>query len=267
MKKLELLLLTALVMMAASCGTTKNITMMQDMDTKTIYTAREIPQAKIRKGDKLSIYVTCKNAALAAPFNLAIGTQIDVESEGQSSRISENTKSYVVDQNGDINFPVLGMLHVEGLTIEELKNDIQNRIIAKNYIKDPIVLAEFINFQITTIGEINAVHTITNGSINILEVVAMSGGIPEKAKYDDLWVIRTEGNTRRIYSINLKSKTLFDSPAYYLQQGDIVYVKPRRSSSQNPAAVQALMTTTTTLSSLSMIFYWVSSAFGWTKTK
>lgn len=265
MKKLELLLLTAMVMMAASCSSTKKITMLQDMNSKTVYTAQEAPQAKIRKGDKLTIYVTCKNAALASPFNITIGTQNVDEMSGTISNVSENQKGYVVDQNGDINFPVLGSLHIEGLTLEELKNDIQNRIIAKNYIKDPIVLAEFINFQITTIGSIgNSVHTITNGSVNIFEAVAMSGGIDENALFDDVWVIRTEGNKRNIYSLNLQSKTCFDSPAYYLQQGDIVYVKPRRAT-QRSGAYQAISMTATTLSSMSMIFYWLSSAFGWIK--
>lgn len=262
MKKLELLLLTALVMMAASCSSTKKITMLQDMNTKTVYTAQEVPQAKIRKGDKLTIYVTCKNAALASPFNLVVGTQNVNETDGTISNVAENTKGYVVDQNGDINFPVLGSLHIEGLTLEELKNDIQNRIIAKNYIKDPIVLADFINFQITTIGSIgNSVHTITNGSVNIFEAVAMSGGLQDNALYDDVWVIRTEGSKRNIYSLNLQSKTCFDSPAYYLQQGDIIYVKPRKGS-ETGKAWSIVNASVGTLSSLSMAFYWLSQLFG-----
>ena len=262
MKKLELLLLTAMVMMAASCSTTKKITMLQDMNTKTVYTAQEAPQAKIRKGDKLTIYVTCKNAALASPFNITIGTQNVDEMSGAISNVSENKKGYVVDQNGDINFPVLGSLHIEGLTIEELKNDIQNRIIAKNYIKDPIVLAEFINFQITTIGAIgNSVHTITNGSVNIFEAVAMSGGLGNNALFDDVWVIRTEGSKRNIYSLNLQSKTCFDSPAYYLQQGDIIYVKPRKGPDTGKAW-SIVNASVGTLSSLSMAFYWLSQLFG-----
>ena len=262
MKKLELLLLGVVALMAASCGSTKKITMLQDMDTKTVYTAQEVPQAKIRKGDKLSIYVTCKNAALASPFNLTIGTQNVDETDGSVASVSENTQGYVVDQNGDINFPVLGMLHIEGLTLEELKNDIQNRIIAKNYIKDPIVLADFINFQITTIGSIgNSVHTITNGSVNIFEAVAMSGGLEDNALYDDVWVIRTEGNKRNIYSLNLQSKTCFDSPAYYLQQGDIVYVKPRKGPDTGKGWTIA-NASIGALSSITMAFYWLSQLFG-----
>lgn len=251
-----------MVLTAASCSSTKKITMLQDMNTKTVYTAQEVPQAKIRKGDKLTIYVTCKNAALASPFNLVVGTQNVNETDGTISNVAENTKGYVVDQNGDINFPVLGSLHIEGLTLEELKNDIQNRIIAKNYIKDPIVLADFINFQITTIGSIgNSVHTITNGSVNIFEAVAMSGGLQDNALYDDVWVIRTEGSKRNIYSLNLQSKTCFDSPAYYLQQGDIIYVKPRKGS-ETGKAWSIVNASVGTLSSLSMAFYWLSQLFG-----
>ena len=251
-----------MVLTAASCSSTKKITMLQDMNTKTVYTAQEVPQAKIRKGDKLTIYVTCKNAALASPFNITIGTQSVDEMSGTISNVSENQKGYVVDQNGDINFPVLGSLHIEGLTLEELKNDIQNRIIAKNYIKDPIVLADFINFQITTIGSIgNSVHTITNGSVNIFEAVAMSGGLQDNALYDDVWVIRTEGSKRNIYSLNLQSKTCFDSPAYYLQQGDIISVKPRKGP-ETGKAWSIVNASVGTLSSLSMAFYWLSQLFG-----
>jgi len=265
MKKLELLLLAAVALLAASCGTTKNITMLQDMDTKTIYTAQEVPQAKIRKGDKLSIYVTCKNAALASPFNLTIGTQNVDEMTGYISNVPETKKGYVVDQNGDINFPVLGMLHIEGLTLEELKNDIQNRIMAKNYIKDPIVLAEFINFQITTLGRLgNGNHIITNGSINILEAVALAGGIQQDSFLDDVWVIRTEGTTRRVYSLNLKSKSCFDSPAFYLQQGDIIYAKPRKPV-KDGVAWQVSSAALSTMSSVSMALYWFSRVFGFGK--
>lgn len=265
MKKLKLLLITAITLMVASCGSVKKITMFQDMDTETVYAAQEVPQAKIQRGDKLTIYVTCKNAALAAPFNLVVGTQLDFESDGSISNVSENTKGYVVDQHGDINFPVLGMLHIEGLTIEELKNDIQNRIIEKNFIKDPIVLAEFINFKVTTLGAIgNGVHTFTDGNVNILELVAKTGGLQNNAHFDDVWVIRTVEGNRKIYSINLQSKSCFDSPAYYLQQGDIVYVKPRRNSEQG-RALQAFNTVTNVLSSASMIFFWINTALGLTK--
>ena len=263
MKKLRFVLLAVVALAAASCGSLKNITMLQDMEVGKVYSAQEVPEAHIRKGDKLVIEVTCKNAALASPFNLVLGTQNVDETNGTISNVPRNTQGYTVDRNGDINFPVLGILHIEGLTLEELKNDIQNRIIEKNYIKDPIVFVEFLNFEVTTLGRLgNGVQTITNGSVNILELLAMCGGMQNDSKLDDLWVIRTEGNKRVTYSINLKSESLFDSPAFYLQQGDIVYAKPRIPQ-KDGVGWQISGAAFSAMSSISMTLYWLTNIFNW----
>lgn len=264
MKKIGYILIAIMALVSASCGSVKKITMLTDMEPGKAYDAQEVPAATIRKGDKLSIYVTCKNAALASPFNLLIGSAAVDESTGNVATVPDDAKGYVVDNNGMINFPVLDMLKVEGMTLDVLKQDIQNRIINSGYIKDPLVIAEFINFQITTVGELgNAVHTITNGSVNIFEAVAMSGGLTDNAKLSDVWVIRTDGNTRNIYALDLQSKSCFDSPAFYLQQGDIVYAKPEKRVREGKGW-QIGSLAISSLSSVSMAFYWLSQIFGFT---
>lgn len=266
MKKISLaLVLTGLLLCLDSCSYRK-LAYLQDMEELKTYNVTEAPDVRIRKNDKVQILVSCTNAALAAPFNL-IGGSADIDvATGRigASQTSGKGVEYLVDNDGCILFPVLGTLHVEGMTLPQLKDEICSLIKEKNYIKDPIVTAEFTNFQITLIGEISSKgnYIVKDSKISILQAIAMAGDLTTYAQSDNIWVIRTEGGERQVYPLDLRSKSCFDSPGFWLQQDDVVYVKPRKAKLDGGSQL-ALTITSTILSGLSAIgsvLYW-SGAF------
>lgn len=259
MRKSWLLALAA-TMMVASCGSYKKITYLQDMDTAATYQVLEQPDTKIAVNDRLNILVTAQEPSLAAPFNLASGTySLDPNTgEMKSNLTSEADKGYVVNKNGYINFPVLGNVKAEGLTLEQLRLSLVEKIIATKYVKDPIVLVEFMNFQFTVLGQANpGNYVVPNGHINLLEALAMAGDLKASAKRDDVWVIRTENGERKVYSVDMRSKSLYESPAFYIQQNDLIYVKPLKSFKDSDAErrttiVQTVISALSTASSIAL---------------
>lgn len=232
MKQVKLIFLAICFIAVASCGSYKRTTYLQDMDTETTYLVQTPPDTKIRVDDILNIYVSCKSPALAAPFNVMTGHQkVDPISNETSYDVSPGEpRGYLVDKNGNINFPVLGMLHVEGMTLPEVRRWISDMIIKGEYIREPIITAEFVNFQFTMLGEIGAGnYVVPSGNINIFQALAMAGDLGPDAQRKDVWVIRTEAGTRKVYSLDMTSKSVYDSPAFYLQQNDMVYVKPYKT--------------------------------------
>lgn len=231
MKEFPLILLVSLALATASCGSYKRTIYLQDMDTYTTYLEKGHQESQIRKGDILRINVASKNAQLAAPFNIKSAVQdVDpITNEVSYAATATGTEGYLVDEKGNINFPVLGMLHVEGRTLSDVRNWVKDLIIKSDYIKEPIVSAEFVNFQFTMLGEgVAGNYSTTSGDVNIFEAIAMAGGLSDMANHRDVWVIRTVDGTRKVYSMNLLSKSCYDSPAFYLQQNDMVLIKPMR---------------------------------------
>ncbi len=197
-----------------SCTTAKQMSYLMDMAYNTDYPVSPAPELVIQPDDCLGITVTSSTPELAAPFNLF--------SEAKGGL------KYIVDRNGNIEFPVLGTINVWGATLTQIRNGIADGIRANGFIKDPIVNVALENFSITVIGSAgNAVVPVKGNSINILQVLATSGEISNHSDIRDVMVIRTENGIRRSYSVDLQSKDLFDSPAYYLKQNDVVYIKPK----------------------------------------
>lgn len=146
-------------------------------------------------------------------------------------------QGYRVDADGYIDFPILGRLHVEGLRVSEVTSLIRQKIISGNYIKDPLVSLEFLNFRYTVLGAVsrNGTFTVEGDRVTLLEAIANAGDLTTKADMGRVTVIREEGGERRQYVHDLRSTDLFKSPCYYLQQNDIVYVEPkyRRKSAED----------------------------------
>lgn len=197
-----------------SCTTAKQMSYLMDMAYNTDYPVSPAPELVIQPDDCLGITVTSSTPELAAPFNLF--------TDGKGGL------KYVVDRNGNIEFPVLGTINVWGATLTQIRNGIADGIRANGFIKDPTVNVTLENFSITVIGSAgNAVVPVKGNSINILQVLATSGDITNRSDIRDVMVIRTENGIRRSYSVDLQSKSLFDSPVFYLKQNDVVYIKPK----------------------------------------
>ena len=232
MKSTIKLSLIALVLSVSACVTPSQITYIKDMEYGKDYPAKPAPELHIQKQDRLSIRVFSSDPALATPFNVGALT-----SEGVGTT---STASYIVDSGGYIDFPVLGQIFVEGLTLKEIQNEIANRIISSGYIREPVVSVNLDNFTVTLIkyGTTSRV-AVSDRSVNLLQVVAPTNG--EKIK--EVEVIRTENGIRKAYSVNFQTIEMFESPVFYLQQNDVVYVKPARwQQSQTGQAIRQSIT-------------------------
>lgn len=253
-KPLNLVLLAALVAIASSCASSKNWTYLRDFEYGEVYEAVNAPELKLQPGDEVMIQVRSTSPELAAPFNAGAGMS-SIENAA-----STNAVKYLIDPKGCIEFPVIGTMKIEGKTLKEVKEMIASSIIDMGYIKEPIVDVSMGNFTITVLKENSgSIIQAGNGPINLLQVLAQSSTGGQLVKIKDVMVIRTEDGVRKAYSVNLQKKDLFDSPAYYLQQNDIVYFKPKGQRESQPfrTFVSALSPVLTLGSIVSTFFIWM----------
>lgn len=230
MMKKNLLFMAGLsvLFLLASCGSSKKFVYLQDMEMGERYPYDTKHEAVVHAGDRLDITVSSKSPELAIPFN-ANGGSFQLGANGTVTESPTAKKGYRVDVDGDIDFPILGKLHVEGLKVGEVTELIRNRIIDGKYIKDPLVSLEFLNFKYSVLGAVGTTGTfsVEGDRITLLEAIAKAGDVSQRGRVNRVAVIREENGERVMYQHDLRSKDLFDSPCYYLQQNDIVYVEPR----------------------------------------
>lgn len=221
------------VLLLASCASRKSFVYLQDMQPGANYPAETKHEAIIHCDDRLAITVGSKNPELAIPFNIQGGAfrlAADGSVSASDGAVSgSREKGYRVDVDGNIDFPILGKLHVEGMTVGGVTDMIKRKIKEGNYIKEPLVSIEFLNFKYTVLGAVERTGTfrVDGDRITLLEAIANAGDLSPKARVNRVTVIREEGDGRRMYTHDLREKELFDSPAFYLQQNDIVYVEPK----------------------------------------
>lgn len=232
---IKLFMLTAVLALTSCVTSRKQMIYLEDMVELQDYPVTQDYEATIHCDDKLNIVVSSKNPELAYAFNLPGYSGYSVNESGNvvqsTSTFGDNIKEmgYSVDKHGNIDFPVLGQLHVEGLTRNQVRNMIKQELSQRQLLTDAVVFVDFMNFKFSVMGEVGkaGTYTLKGGErITILEAIAQAGDLKETSKIDHVAVIRDVGSKRRIMHVNLQSKDLFLSPAYYLQQNDIVYVEP-----------------------------------------
>lgn len=228
MKKQLLFMSLLAVLLLSACSSKKDFVYLQDMEVLKGYPVTAKHEATVQRDDRLSITVTCKSPELAIPFNMQSGA-FEVSADGKvSTSGAVKEKGYRVDIDGNIDFPILGALHVEGMKVSDVKKLIEDKIVAGNYIKDPIVSIEFLNFKYTVLGATGSgTYSVTGDRITLLEAIANAGDLATNADVKRVLVIREENGERKVYEHDLRNKSVFDSPAYFLQQNDIVYVEPK----------------------------------------
>ena len=253
-KNVKWLILAAMIVLPVSCVTPAKIAYLRDLEYDVPYLAKQAPELRLQVDDKISIQVFSEEVELAAPFNAVVPRSgADVGSLLGST--------YGVDASGNIDFPVLGTLHVEGKTLDEVRKEIAAEIIRRGYIKEPVVKVELENFTITVLGEkTSTIMPIEGNSINIFQVIASTGGTVETDKIPDIMVIRTEKGKRTAYTINLQTKEVYDSPVFWLQQNDMVYIKPRglRLSSGGDLFLKIFSPAVAALSSIAYMLLWTA---------
>lgn len=185
--------------------------------------------------DILTITVTTVNPEAAVPFNLTVPTTL---SQSQRSTYNQSLlQSYLVDNNGQIEFPVVGSVTVGGLTKSDCEKLILSKI--KPYLNEnerPVVTVRMSNYKISVLGEVShpGMFTVSNEKINILEALAQAGDLTIYGVRTNVKLIREdETGKKQIYTLNLNDASLVSSPYYYLQQNDIVYVEPNKVKARN----------------------------------
>jgi len=229
-KTLFFLTVCACVAILSSCVTPKNIIYFQDAGNFERFKDIDKFEVYIHQDDLLSILVNSVATEAALPLNLPIANYyVGGDSYGQQRMLG-----YLVDKEGNIDFPLLGKLHVEGLTRNALRDIIKAKIIENELLKDPIVTVNFMNFKISVLGEVNrpGSFNITGERITLLEALSMAGDLTIYGRRDRVAVIRESKGERTFLNHNLTSMEIFNSPCYYLQQNDIVYVEPNNRRAQ-----------------------------------
>ena len=227
----KLLLLVVLAVGAASCGrkTYKNIAYLQDVEEDMSLPMAVNRGIVIQPQDKISIVVSTTNSELAKPYNLPRVTY-SLGVEGDNTGGSSNVLGYVVDNSGNINMAGLGEMHVAGMNRWELSNYVRQELIDRDLLKDPNVTVEFMNFKISVLGEVNGpgTYNIVGDKVTILQALSLAGDLTIMGKRDNITVLREQGKERTFYHLDLRDSDIFNSPAYYLQQSDVVYVYPSK---------------------------------------
>ncbi len=226
----------ALISSLSSCLTYKDIVNFQDgvdLGDGRLDTITNFAKWTIQPEDILQINVYSSNREAASQFNI-----IDTRQMAQMMRMGGGgggnlmePLGYRVDSKGFIDIPVIGKVMVQGKTIEEVKNEVEEKVIATGYLNDVNIQALFLSFRITILGEVNAPgsYIIQSQKMNILEAIGLALDLNIFANRDNILVVREKNGIREYGRVNLKSKNIFESPYFYLQPNDVVYVEPHKT--------------------------------------
>lgn len=223
----------AVIAAAASCSTPKDVTYFQDITEGYEVAPDNQLSIKLKPEDKISIIVTTQDPALSTLFNL-VQAQSRVgqtsESAAGASVQQSATSVYTLDPLGNISFPVLGDLHIGGMRRHEVARYIERELKEKDLVKDPIVTVEFVNTGISIIGEVNKPgrYDFNKDRMNLIDAIAMAGDLTPNGRRQNVIVLREGAEGKRVaHRIDLTNMSeVAASPAFYLQQNDVIYVEP-----------------------------------------
>lgn len=255
--KIRFIILSLLALsLVSSCASSKDLIYFQD-EPYINGQMESLPEQLIYKPDDiLTINVTAADPAAAIPFNLSL-----VSSNDDLLNVSGGARmqTYLVDYNGNIEFPTLGTLHIAGMTRIEATNMLKEKI--SEYAKDPIVNIRLVNFRVTILGEVSkpGTYTLQNERITLLEALGLANDLTIFGKRTNVLLIREVDGVKRFAKIDLTSINAVNSPLYYLQQNDVIVVEPNnariRSSNynQNNAVLISAIGTLTTIVAVFLI--------------
>ncbi|WP_228404626.1 polysaccharide biosynthesis/export family protein [Chryseobacterium wanjuense] len=244
MKSKVLVIISAFLLV--SCKTNpSDLNYMQNIEKVAIDASAKNTNSTIQPGDQLVILITAKDMDVVKPFNQNYSSSEVVQTNSiaggntpNQGMVSVSGPTYIVDANGDIDFPVVGKLSTSDKTLVEFKNELRDRM--TKYIINPTVNVRIVNFKVTVLGEVNRQgdYTIANGQGTILNALGLAGDLTMYGKRDDILIIRTENGQVTHGKINLHDANLINSPYYNLKQGDAIIVASNKTrdlmAKQNP---------------------------------
>jgi polysaccharide export outer membrane protein len=220
----------------SSCSSTKNVAYFLNSDSVKLDSSAYLYDARIMPKDILTITVTTTDQDAAVPFNLTVPTPMS-QSYKNSAYSQAMIQNYLVDNNGNVNFPIVGQIHLGGLTKSQAEQYIHDKIIPyMSKSENPIVNVRMTNFKVSVLGEVSRPTTlvVSNEKINVLEALAQAGDMTIYGRRDNVKLVREDQNgTRSIHVLNLNDAKVVNSPYYYLQQNDVIYVEPNKAKAQN----------------------------------
>jgi polysaccharide export outer membrane protein len=221
----------------ASCATPANIAYFQDAVNDTTLTPAKARPIRLKPNDQISVIVNSRDPQVTAMFNLPYYTTRIGETQtltstagtGSSLTTSNSISGYTVDANGYIDFPVIGPVLVADRTREQTAEHIKELLIESRQIKDPVVTVEFMNLGFSVLGEVNRPgrFKIDRDRFTILDAIGLAGDLTINGQREDVTLIRHDGKKDHVYKLNLlDARQMYASPAFYIQQGDVIYVTP-----------------------------------------
>ena len=209
------------IIFVAACAPRQDVVYFQDAKQFETLVEEGAFNTKFKVDDLLSIHISTLDPEASTPFNLFRGAE-----EGG---IRAEQVNYLVDKNGEIDFPVIGKVKIVGLSPSETRQLLRERL--SDYLKDPIINIRIRNFTVTVLGAVNrpGTYPVNGEQITILEALGLAGDINIKGRRDNVMVIRDFDGTKVYNRINLNEKDALKSPVYYLTQNDVVYVEPNKS--------------------------------------
>ncbi len=224
------IVISTLASLLASCAAPTNISYFQDADRLGMSIPVTENHIRLRPEDKIAIIVNTSNDQLTNLFNLPyISQRLGGVSQSVSSNYSQAVSGYTLDEAGDIDFPVIGRIHVAGLTRPELAAYIKEELVSRNLVKDPVVTVEFMNLTIAVMGEVNRPgrYAIEKDKLTLLDALSMAGDLTIFGNRENVKVLRIVDGNQTSFKVNLCSgNSVVTSPVYYLQQDDVIYVEP-----------------------------------------
>ncbi len=237
MKNLSYSLFLLIIMCIVSCTTPKNVAYFQNAEAIRGMALQDEQPLRLRSKDKINIVINTPDPLLSSQFNLtsvsrnlnALGTTTPPQTSVGGNTSGTSILAYTVDEQGDINFPVLGKVSVVGKTRQEVASYLYNRLVERELIKDPIVTIEYVNLGINVLGEVNKPGhiNIQKDYFTILDAISLAGDLTINGQRENVMVLREIDGEDQTFIINLCDRQeMLNSPGYYLQQNDVVYVAP-----------------------------------------
>ena len=246
MRNLTLVAILAIFLM--SCGETKRVTYLQEVESLPVEVLQQkslLADPRIVPGDLLSITVGSDNPESVSIFN-KISTGVTGGTDNSASSVTTSGSStYLVDNKGIIDFPIIGKLNIGGMTRTEAEEFIKSKIYPQYVKKEPTVTIRVENFKIAVLGEVKSpsIYSVPNERVSVLEAVAMAGDLQLTGRRDNVLLIRFKGDgSKEVARINLNDPNLLFSPYFYLQQNDILYVEPNKSKARTAYTVPPMLT-------------------------
>ena len=255
------LAVTLLALSLSSCRQTEEIAYIHDAQRDSAFALTGQFSAGIQANDLLSIYVESETPESTIQFNQETN-KIAVMNGAVMNPGNSVVSGYLVNHDGDIIFPVLGKIHVVGLTHNELAKLIEQRLVAEGHITDPVVTVKLMNFKVSVLGDVTRPGqlVVAGERVTIFEALSMVGDLTIYGQRRNVTIIREENGVRTIGEIDLSSKNVFDSPYYYLHQNDVVYVEPnmrkKKNAERDPMTMTYISSALSVISVLSSCFYY-----------